>query len=179
LEPKFRKVGADKAPGSALFPVYPPPGILIGKGPTDENGPMGIQVVTDTSGNGAERQKTLIAGGIERSLSYAQIDSRAFAILLAKIAHGYAVFNVGLTGFRPLLPPIIRGEDRLRRQQAGLQPIRSVRWGQRQLYWRPPPCPSQRGSRAKRLPPAHRINVRPNNSRSWRAAKTTPPGSDP
>jgi hypothetical protein len=73
---------------------------------------MGIQVVTDTSGNGAERQKTLIASGIERSLSYAQIDSRAFAILLAKIAHGYAVFNVGLTGFRPLLPPIIRGEGR-------------------------------------------------------------------
>ena len=63
---------------------------------------------------------------------------------------------------------------RPRRQQAGLQPIRSVRWGQRQLYWRPPPYPSQKGSRAKRLPPAHRINVRPNNSRSDRGGPPKP-----
>jgi hypothetical protein len=111
LEPKFRKVGANKAPGTTLFPVYSPPGLLIGRQPNDNSSPVGIQAVFDTSGDGVERQRALIANGIERSLSYAQIDSRAFAIMLAKIAHGYAVFEVGLDGFIPLLPSIIKGED--------------------------------------------------------------------
>jgi hypothetical protein len=86
--------------------------MLIGKQPNDNSGdPIGIQPVFDTSGDGVERQKALIASGIERALSHAQIDALAFAIMLAKIAHGYAVYEVGLDGFIPLLPSIIRGED--------------------------------------------------------------------
>jgi hypothetical protein len=110
LEPKFRKVGADRAPGVTLFPVYSPPGLLVGR-PDDADAPMGIQSVIDTSGDGAERQKALMETGIERSLAYASIDSTAFGIMLAKIAHGYAVFNVGLAGFIPLLPSVIKGEN--------------------------------------------------------------------
>jgi hypothetical protein len=107
----FRKVPHDKAPGITIFPIFRPPGILLGHTPSER-----IEVphsfILDPSGDGVRRQRALQASGFKGVLSYAQYNPIDFALILAKIAHGYAVFNVGLKGFRPLLPAFILGEKK-------------------------------------------------------------------
>jgi hypothetical protein len=58
---------------------------------------------------GAERQKKLESSGYKGALAYAQISPLIFLRELAKIAHGFAVWNVGVNGFQQLLVPIIDG----------------------------------------------------------------------
>jgi hypothetical protein len=106
----LRKIGADKAPGISIFPIFHPPGILLGLPPA-----AGINIsqcfFLETSRDGARRTAELKNAGMAGVLAHAQFQGHAFARILAKIAHGYAVYNVGLNGFRSLLEPIIRGEQ--------------------------------------------------------------------
>jgi hypothetical protein len=77
-----------------------PPGILCGRPPQQR---VGVKFVTL---HGPDFQKKFSAlgrgGGIERD-----IDSRALARMLAKIAHSFAVATYGLDTFTPFLPEII------------------------------------------------------------------------
>src|SRR5262249_23535028 len=106
----FRKVPADKAPGVSVFPIFPPPGLLTGQAPSDQCSIIKCQIL-DSASDGAHRQKLLVQSGFKGALAYAQFQPMAFLQVVAKIAHGYAVFNVGLEGFKPLLLPIILGES--------------------------------------------------------------------
>lgn len=67
--------------------------------------------VIPTAPDGATRQQKLIEGGLKGALAYAQFQPVDFARVLAKIAHGYAVWWAGIDGFRPLLLPIILGTN--------------------------------------------------------------------
>jgi hypothetical protein len=65
------------------------------------------------------------------------------------------------------------------RRQVRLWPTTSVRWVRQRSCSRPPPRPSRRVCRARRLRPVPRRYVRPNSSRSQRAARTIPRENDP
>jgi hypothetical protein len=106
----IRKLPFDKAPGVSLFPVLPPPGLLLGNPPSDRVSVLQWHLI-DASGDGAHRTRELKASGMKGALALANIDLFGFMRVLAKIAHGYAVFEVGLAGFRPLLQPIILGNS--------------------------------------------------------------------
>jgi hypothetical protein len=105
-----RKLPDSIAPGISLLPIFPPPGICLGR-PASNRIPILNWQLYDTSGDGAQRTRRLKADGLKGALAYAQINPGDFMRVLAKIAHGYAVFNVGLDGFRPLLAPLITGKD--------------------------------------------------------------------
>ena len=108
-EAPVRKVPYDKVPGVSIFPIFPRPGILLHCPPTDEAQIIRVEVF-DVSGDGAQRQKALEATGFRGALAVAQFNPIDFMRVLAKIAHGYAVFNVGLGGFRACLQPRILGK---------------------------------------------------------------------
>jgi hypothetical protein len=104
----FRKVRADQAPGTSLFPILQPPGIMMGRPRADQTPIIGIQWIS-TAIDGATRQQRLEASGFKGALAHAQIKPATLIRTLAKISHGYAVWNVGLDGFIPLLLPTIHG----------------------------------------------------------------------
>jgi hypothetical protein len=106
----IRKIPAPEAPAVAIFPLLLPPGILLGFPPSDQVTWHSWQFI-DTSGQAATRQRKLKAAGLRGALAIAKIDVFAFMRVLAKVAHGFAVHNVGLGGFRPTLLPIISGES--------------------------------------------------------------------
>ena len=78
--------------------------------PPSQNPLLGFQIF-DTSTDGAIRQRHLKASGLKGALAYNQIRVSTFMRELAKIAHGYATWNVGIEGFRPLLLPNIQGTE--------------------------------------------------------------------
>lgn len=104
-----RQVPVDEAPGAAFFPIYAPPGILLGEQPNSSYQVLG-GAVYDTSGDGAKRQRALKAGGMSGALSTVSFESEPFFRTLAKIAHGYCVANVGLST-SDLLQPYILGHN--------------------------------------------------------------------
>jgi hypothetical protein len=104
----FRKLRANEVPGTSVFPILRPPGIMRGRALDDQDSVLTFWAV-DSSGDGTERQRKLTAAGYKGALAYGQIRPLSFMRELAKIAHGYAVWNVGLNGFSPLLLPIIDG----------------------------------------------------------------------
>ena len=85
----------------APFPVlwYPQAGILIGRDPTDK-----VQIY----GEVWEWPSETTAKTLQATLAYSgKVDHIIFARMLAKIAHGYAVAQMGLDGFIPMLPDYI------------------------------------------------------------------------
>jgi hypothetical protein len=85
----------------AVLPVFhEPPGVLIGKSPSDQVG-VNFDVFFDAACMGQKQDP----GGI------IDIKPEWFARMLAKIAHARAVAEYGLDGFDRYLPPIIVGGD--------------------------------------------------------------------
>lgn len=85
----------------------PPPGILSGAPRTESNPELKIHLKGDES-EMAAAAATLGADTIALKVI---VEWRAFARLLAKIAHSYLVATVGLRGYTPLLPDLILGRS--------------------------------------------------------------------
>lgn len=100
------KVPTGAHPGYMVDFTYPYPSYLVGKRPAAPDAPL-IHVrpiVPDF-----ELRVMRLGGTIKVKLGEkGSID--IFARLLAKIAHVYAVAELGLDGFEPWLPPLILGE---------------------------------------------------------------------
>jgi hypothetical protein len=97
-------------PAYLMLPRFEQPGLLVGRGPTEE-----IPLVawwrcsfdSDPSGMLKSLEGKFGKGSVQ--LGYLRLDE--FGRMLAKIAHATAVGKFGLDAFVPLLQPLIRKED--------------------------------------------------------------------
>jgi hypothetical protein len=88
-----------------VFMAYrlPPPGILIGRNPDVD---INYEVVCQIS----EEEFRRFAPGDKDGFLIAPMNPEAYVRMLAKIAHAYAVAELGQSSFRPSLREFIRGE---------------------------------------------------------------------
>ncbi len=86
----------DDHPSVLFLPYFNPPGLMIDR-PIGENSLQGAFLKTLTT----------LPKPAYREFASPPIDTAAFCQLLAKIAHGFAVLELGIEGFAPLLPEII------------------------------------------------------------------------
>lgn len=105
-----REVPVDEAPGAVVFPLLPPPGILLGSPPTDSVAGLGYAVM-QTTDDAVERQRKLEDGGFSGALATAEVPLWPFMRVLAKIARGYDVSQVGVAQSDQTLNPYILGTD--------------------------------------------------------------------
>jgi hypothetical protein len=97
-------VSADEVPFICMGYRFPAPGLLRGAVPSDSfDGELVVRTVTE------ELQPRLKPEGARVKLG--TINILAFARMLAKIGHSYAVAELGLDVFRPLLTDIILGKS--------------------------------------------------------------------
>jgi hypothetical protein len=100
---------AEKAVGPMEFPFvfmaykFPPPGLVIGRDPD-----AGIKYEVMARISKEEFQK--FAPGDKDGFKIAQINVDAYCRMLAKIAHSYAVAELGWNSFRPVLAEFICGK---------------------------------------------------------------------
>jgi hypothetical protein len=100
---KFEKVPVDEHPGITFLPVFQRPRILLGNPPSGGVGPVGFwnspiqRMPKAPQGKRAADMQPFAIGPIAR--------------MIAKIAHGVAVAELGLGAFEPLLPDIIMGRS--------------------------------------------------------------------
>lgn len=96
--------------GGAILPLFGPPTETVG-GP-DPGGLVakGSFVLTATPSGADTSLSVATRAGGEAYRVLTAVDLTAFARLIAKIAHGYAVDFFGLDGFEPNLPPAILGD---------------------------------------------------------------------
>jgi hypothetical protein len=89
-------------PSILLLPRFLPPGVLLGR-PIERSGLCGMWALQLNSYDHATLRKI-------KEFASPSIDTIHFSQLLAKIAHGFAVSQIGLDGFTPLLTDFIRRE---------------------------------------------------------------------
>lgn len=101
----WREVGPENRPTVVMLPGFSPPGVLWGRPPTDQ-----FQVTRlNTYVDGAARKPALDAG--TEAAVFQQLSPDVLCRVLAKIAHGAAVAELGLSGFLPLLPDLVLGRS--------------------------------------------------------------------
>jgi hypothetical protein len=86
----------DDHPSVLFLPYFNPPGLMVDR-PIGENPLQG----------GFLKTLTALPKPNYPEFASPAIDTAAFCQLLAKIAHGFAVLELGIDGFTPLLPEII------------------------------------------------------------------------
>ncbi len=106
---KKLNIPADEYPGLLVTFVFPAPTLLLGMAPTNESftGRIGISTLPDFG----ERLNRLRAKYSDQVEFPTYGSSEVVGRLLAKIAHTYAVAELGPDAFRPYLLGIIRGQD--------------------------------------------------------------------
>ncbi len=99
-----REVPIERRPLIFTMPIYDPPGHLIGR-------PFGAVKTLRMAhfADSADAKLKLNALG-ENAFIHNEFAHTPFLRMLAKIAHGIAVAELGLDGFEPYLPPLILGE---------------------------------------------------------------------
>lgn len=102
-------VPADEYPRSCVGMQLPLPGIMRGVPPSINVD--GVSFVVATEKSDEERFIKPIIPEDQQRLLLATIDPTALCRMLAKIAHSFAVANLGLTAFRHRLPPLILGKE--------------------------------------------------------------------
>ena len=98
-------VPAEQHPASLILPHFDPPSLLSGN-PSDGNYHLTTVRWMRASQAHGDLLKSKGANGSEVELF---VMPQQFARFLAKIAHSYAVAQLGLTGFRPILTDLILG----------------------------------------------------------------------
>jgi hypothetical protein len=83
---------------------FPPPGLLLGFPPTETF--VGTIVTASLHPDPGRRARKTGKVNIIRRGGF---DARVFGLMLAKIAHSFAVAKLGIGGFQPLLQDMIRG----------------------------------------------------------------------
>ena len=101
-----KAVAGDEAPGIVVFPILAPPRILLGLPASDRIDLLGFHWWTTTE-DARERQQRLVEKGFVNALAFSSFELIRFLRVLAKIAHGYDVANVGLKGSDDTLTPYI------------------------------------------------------------------------
>jgi hypothetical protein len=86
----------DDHPSVLFLPYFKPPGLMIDR-------PIGENALQ----NAFLKTLTVLPKPAYPEFASPAIDTAAFSQLLAKIAHGFAVLELGIDGFTPLLPEII------------------------------------------------------------------------
>lgn len=101
---KRKQVTAQEAPLACIGYRLPAPGLLRGLAPTEVfEGEVVARVLSE------EVRKHIPSD--RQGVKIGTCNTLEFARMLAKIAHAYAVANLGLNGFRPLLPDLILGKS--------------------------------------------------------------------
>lgn len=106
----IKEVPVEEAPGVVVFPVLPPPGILVGTPPSEVINSLRF-MWAETTHDAIERQRSLERRGFAGALATGEIPLGPFMRVLAKIAHCFDVANVGLSGTDGTLSPYILGTD--------------------------------------------------------------------
>lgn len=103
-----REVQATDLPVYYLAVRLPPPGIILGVPRRIGSPELHVDIKGDT-----EHIAKLLSTEKEATILnlISQWHWGAFSRLIAKIGHAYTVSVLGLTGWRPLLPPVILGQD--------------------------------------------------------------------
>jgi len=96
-------VPAQDFPGACLGFRWPAPGLLRGQPPVDDfEGELVTRLI----------EKEVRAHATDgRKVKVGTINMLLFGRMLAKIAHSYAAANLGIAGFKPLLPDLILGKS--------------------------------------------------------------------
>ena len=103
-EREWSTVPSVEFPGVCFGFRWPAPALLRGQPPTENfEGDLVARFIDD------EVRAPATPDG--RKVKLGTINMLLFARMLAKIAHSYAVANLGLSGFRPLLPDLILGKS--------------------------------------------------------------------
>jgi hypothetical protein len=92
----FRQVPVDEAPAVVIFPMLPLPAILLGLPPRNCFETVGFAWWSTTE-DCVSRQRRLIDEGFSGALAYTTVKLDSFLRVLAKIARGYDVSQVGLS----------------------------------------------------------------------------------
>ena len=97
-------VPAEDFPGVCFGFRWPAPGLLRGQPPTENfEGELVARLI--------EHEVRAHATPDGRKVKLGAVNMLLFARMLAKIAHSYAVANLGLSAFSPLLPDLILGRS--------------------------------------------------------------------
>jgi hypothetical protein len=108
------RIDAKEHPGSITFPIYPEPGILVGRG---DNVDLQIGLVSNVLDFPQVKALAEMHGG--KGFTLGQADFNAMARLLAKTAYAYCFaefdgcigeFGGLLAGYRPLVLDLIAGD---------------------------------------------------------------------
>lgn len=103
-KPEKKRLPADSVPFVCMGYRFPAPGLLRSVPPTDRfEGKIVVRTIND------ELKSHIEPEGVRMKLG--TINILAFAQMLAKIGHAYAVAELGLNGFLPMLPDIILGKS--------------------------------------------------------------------
>lgn len=105
-----KQVRIGKYPAMVVTLLFDPPGVLSGTDTARRELSGGVAMgIHPTFGNNLREH--LIEGSVTFDPPRAKATSRDLGRMLAKIAHAYAVAELGLDGFKPFLEPIVRGSD--------------------------------------------------------------------
>ena len=97
-------VPAEDLPGVCFGFRWPAPGVLLGKPPAENfEGELVARFI--------EQEVWAHATPDGRKVKLGAVNMLLFARMLAKIAHSYAVANLGLSAFSPMLPDLILGRS--------------------------------------------------------------------
>jgi hypothetical protein len=101
----IRRIPIPDMPPVILSFIFPPPEILFGLPPSDE--PVAGQInISNISAKAEQRFSEISRQGRVR-LNPKGFGAMPFARFLAKMAHAFAVGEIGINGFHPTLCPII------------------------------------------------------------------------
>ena len=107
-----RMVPISEYPGAPLFaPMFPPPGILVGRPPSEEIPDIRYQVLMPEPPDHEERLKKLRGNGPTKVHVEVLWNLNPVMCLLAKIGHGFAM-AAHADLFTPILPDYILDRDR-------------------------------------------------------------------
>jgi hypothetical protein len=107
-----RMVPISEYPGGPLFaPIFPRPGILVGRAPSEKIPDIQYQVLMPSTPDHDERLKKLHGDGPTQVHVDVLWNLNPFMCLLAKIGHGFAMV-AHADQFEPILPDYILDRDR-------------------------------------------------------------------
>lgn len=100
----------EEPPTPIFVPVLPPAGILLGDEPI-RSLKVPIRMIVPRVPNLEERLRNIKPGETAKVKLESKFEFDSFLRVLAKIAHGFCVINLGLDGFEHILPKYILGTD--------------------------------------------------------------------
>jgi hypothetical protein len=109
LPPK-KSVGSEEHPGLLALPMFDPPGIVMGRQPSNDF--TNVETFFRWVAEDADDRLRALTRKIPHAAFGVMIDLNMFARFIAKTAHCTAVARYGLARFRPLLLEVIlKGEN--------------------------------------------------------------------